>query len=162
MYDGCCLAIPCCDGATSKALSSCCSYFGRLLFVNLSLLFHFFDLLFPSLFYDSVLWSHSHSPSSEWPQQTLTRTFHWHQLHKTINMLRSVSFSHRVPESRPSGALLSLDNISPMIHWLCWYVAHRWLTLRFLTQGTGTPGGLFCSFPEYMERLQSSSARYYL
>ena len=57
--------------------------------------------LFPSLLYDLLIWPHSLFFCSEWPQQTLTRTFHWHQLPKTIKhaVQRLLDFSHNEPNS---------------------------------------------------------------
>lgn len=79
----------------SKLMPSLCQPLPPLiLFSSSCLLFLLYDSdIWISLRADTGIFFFSSSLSFEWPQQTLTRTFHWHQLPKTINMLRCFSLT---------------------------------------------------------------------
>lgn len=106
--------LPDCDTAISQGLSFCSSHVVKVHPFSWSTspsFYTFFQPTSPPFSLSSVTQFSDLTPSgrklnlfflsSEWPQQTLTRTFHWHQLPKTINMLCSVSLTFPIVNQTP-------------------------------------------------------------
>lgn len=130
-----CLVIPDCDTATSPGLSFCCSLSVKVEAFSLSTSPSFYTFFTPLLAHSvPPLWLGSlialpqgrdmdlfFFSSTQWPQQTLTRTFAWHQLPKTINMLCSVSLTLPIMNQLLSlwNTALSNGSVTVLVLYVC-------------------------------------------
>ena len=92
------------------------------------------DIPLAAWWLSSLLGSGMRSDVLPWMATTLTRILYWHQpLRNNKHVMRCLLDSYH--EEQPSTSLwLCLDNVSAVVHWLCWYVPLQWGTQWFLTR----------------------------